>query len=239
MSEVVRQQVGLAVTAALLGVVVALVDRRGPAVFRVRAVGLVGASAVLLGVRYGSVRPLAGALVALLLVLPGDDHEGPLHPLGPWALPLAVASMAGVWASVPDVEPALATGAALVPLALARALAGRTVGRVGTGVLVVLVVAVAALGANSRAVVVAAAATVGMVLIAPLVAGFRPVPLRGGPLAVMVATHLVMAVPAGRLAVRAPAGRVALTAAGTLLVEVVVAALCVRWADRTRRRTAP
>ncbi len=238
MSLVVRQQLGLAVTAGMLGVVIALVDRRGPLVFRVRAVGLVGAVAVLLGVRYGSVRPLAGALVALLLVLPGDDEDGPVHPLGPWALPLAVASMVGVWASVPDVEPALATGSALAPLALVRAVDRRTVGRIGTGVLVVLVVAVAALGANSRAVVVAAAATVGMVLVAPLVAGFRPSPLRGGPLAVMVATQVV-AVPAARLAVRQPAGRVVLIAAVTLLVEVVMAALCVRWADRTTRRTAP
>lgn len=35
--------------------------------------------------------------------------------LGEWAAPLAVVSLIGVWASVPDTEPALAAGAVLAP----------------------------------------------------------------------------------------------------------------------------
>ena len=180
-----------------VGMVLVVLDRQGPPVFRDRTLGLNLSAATLISVLLGSVRPVPGALTAILAVAPADD-DARAHPLGPWVHLLAVASLVGVWASVPDVEPALAAGSCLALIAVSRAQQRRSPGVTGTVVLVVMVVGSAVIGSAGRAAAVAAAAAVGQVLVAPLVDGMGDRPLPGRAIGVLAVVHLLVAVPVGR-----------------------------------------
>ena len=191
----------IGVVGVALGVGVLLVDRWGPVWLRARVFALVGAVALGCSVQLGSVDlPVALVLaVAMLLVREraavGEDADSQ-HPLGPLAPALVVASLVGVWASVPDVEPALAGGACLTPVAIWWWLRRRRVGPAETAVLTSIVLAAAVLGSAGWPVVLAACATVGMVLVAPLVLGFVGGACTGAAMIARVVAHLLGSVPA-------------------------------------------
>jgi hypothetical protein len=230
----------IGVVGVALGVGVLLVDRWGPVWLRARVFALVGAVALGCSVQLGSVDlPVALVLaVAMLLVREraavGEDADSQ-HPLGPLAPALVVASLVGVWASVPDVEPALAGGACLTPVAIWWWLRRRRVGPAETAVLTSIVLAAAVLGSAGWPVVLAACATVGMVLVAPLVLGFVGGACTGAAMIALVVAHLLVSVPAGRLALDRSWSISAIIAAATLAVDAAVALSVRRWRG-TRRR---
>jgi hypothetical protein len=230
----------IGVVGVALGVGVVMVDRWGPVWLRARVFALVGAVALGCSVQLGSVDlPVALVLaVAMLLVREraavGEDADSQ-HPLGPLAPALVVASLVGVWASVPDVEPALAGGACLTPVAIWWWLRRRRVGPAETAVLTSIVLAAAVLGSAGWPVVLAACATVGMVLVAPLVLGFVGGACTGAAMIALVVAHLLVSVPAGRLALDRSWSISAIIAAATLAVDAVVALSVRRWWG-TRRR---
>ena len=230
----------IGVVGVALGLGVLLVDRWGPVWLRARVFALVGAVALGCSVQLGSVDlPVALVLaVAMLSVREraavGEDADSQ-HPLGPLAPALVVASLVGVWASVPDVEPALAGGACLTPVAIGWWLRRRRVGPAETAVLTSIVLAAAVLGSAGWPVVVAACATVGMVLVAPLVLGFVGGACTGAAMIALVVAHLLVSVPAGRLALGRSWSISAIIAASTLAVDAAVALSVRRWRG-TRRR---
>ena len=230
----------IGVVGVALGVGVVMVDRWGPVWLRARVFALVGAVALGCSVQLGSVDlPVALVLaVAMLLVREraavGEDADSQ-HPLGPLAPALVVASLVGVWASVPDVEPALAGGACLTPVAIWWWLRRRRVGPAETAVLTSIVLAAAVLGSAGWPVVLAACATVGMVLVAPLVLGFVGGACTGAAMIALVVAHLLVSVPAGRLALDRSWSISAIIAAATLAVDAAVALSVRRWRG-TRRR---
>ena len=230
----------IGVVGVVLGGAVVAVDRWGPTWLRARTFALVGVVALGCSVQLGSVDlPVALVLGAALCtvrerVVVGEDTVSQ-HPLGPLAPALTVASLVGVWASVPDVEPAVAAGACLTPVALWWWLGRRRIGATETAVLTSVVLVAAVLGSAGWPVVLAAAATVGMVLVAPVVLGVAGGAFVGAALVALIVTHLAVSVPAGRLALHRPWSASAVIAATTLAVDAAVALSVRRWWG-TRRR---
>jgi len=230
----------IGIVCVVLGTAVVALDRWGPTWLRSRTFALVGAVALGCSVRLGSVElPVALVLAVALLSVreraaAGEDPVSQ-HPTGPLAPALVVASLVGVWASVPDVEPALAAGACLMPVAVWWWVGRRRVGSTETAVLTSVVLAAAVLGSAGWPVVLAASATVGMVLVAPVILTFAGGACTGAALAALVATHLLVSVPAGRLALHRSWSISAVIAVVTLAVDAVVALSVRRWPG-TRRR---
>ncbi|UDY33936.1 hypothetical protein [Dermatobacter hominis] len=217
-----RYHLVLAAIALAIGTVLAVVDRRGPKVFRDRVPGLVLSAAALLTVIVGVAHWFPWAVVAGVAVAPADDGAPP-HPLGPWTWVLAIVSLAGIWASVPDTEPALAAGLCLVPVAIVRKGRGVSPGPVGTAVLVTLIAGAAWVGAAERVAPMCTASAVGAVLVAPLLLGYRR-PLTGAGLALVAGVHCTTAL-AGSRAIMSMSGPDALGGAVLLLALDAAAVL--------------
>ena len=217
-----RYHVLLAAVALGIGGVLALVDSRGPLVFRLRVPGLVLSAASLLAVWAGVARSFPWMLVAAVAVAPADPGRPP-HPLGRWTWPLALVSLVGVWSAVPDTEPALAAAVCLAPVAALRWWRDESPGPVGTGMLVALVMGAAWVGAAERVAPLCTAVAVGAVLVAPVLLGYRR-PLRGAGLAVTSVAHCVLAL-AGSRAIMAMAPADAIAGAVVLLALDAVAVM--------------
>ncbi|MBP7594401.1 MAG: hypothetical protein KA755_01990, partial [Candidatus Microthrix sp.] len=125
-----RYHLVLAAWAVGAGLLLAATTRFAPSFVQRRLVALAGLTGAVLGA-WNDPRRWPWLVAAALVVAWSDDPTRP-HPLEEWAAPLAVVSLVGVWASVPDTEPALAAGAVLAPLALALAVTRRPVGPAGT-----------------------------------------------------------------------------------------------------------
>jgi hypothetical protein len=221
-----RYRLGVALAGLVLGLLPALGDLVGPEWLRRRAIGLTVATAALLAALEGPLRPLAAALAVAACTTRGDDR-GRAHPLGSVAHLLAVASLGGVWVSVPDVEPALAAAGCLLPITVARLVRRTTPGRLESLLLATAVVGAAVVGSAGRATALAAAATVGMVAAAPLVVGWSR-RLTAGGVMVLCAVHLLSAVPVGRLVMRAGAPSALAVAAGSFVIQLGAAAAVAR-----------
>lgn len=171
-----RYQLVLAAVALVVGVIVVAVDHwarvrtRPDALTRTLAArtwALSGLAGALLG-GWMSPRSLPW-WVAACLVGVFADRPGSPHPMGRLTPLLCLVSLVGVWSAVPDTEPAVAMAGVMVPVAVVRARRGPPPGPAGTAALVVGVVGAAWVGSAGRGAGLAAAAAVGMVLIAPLV----------------------------------------------------------------------
>ena len=210
----------------LLGAALALAELLFGDRIRRRWVGSALALSVLLSAAVGSVRPWVALVLAVasVVVLPPDDPP-PVHPLGVWTPLFVAVSLAGVWASVPDTEPALTAAACMAPTAVLHGRAGRAPGRGASVSFVVMVSLAAVLGANSRGVALVAAAGVGVVLVAPLVCGFASRSLSGGSIAILFAVQAVVSVPTARLAMGRSMGVVVLIAAASLIVSAAAVRL--------------
>ncbi len=125
-----RYHLVLAAWAVGAGLLLAATTRFAPSFVQRRLVALAGLTGAVLGA-WNDPRRWPWLVAAALVVAWSDDPTRP-HPLEEWAAPLAVVSLVGVWASVPDTEPALAAGAVLALLALALAVTRRPVGPAGT-----------------------------------------------------------------------------------------------------------
>jgi hypothetical protein len=217
-----RYHLVLAAIALATGTVLAVLDRRGPKMLRDRVPGLVLSAAALLSVIVGVAHWFPWFVVAAVAVAPPDEGE-PAHPLGSWTWLLAVVSLVGIWASVPDTEPALAAGACLAPVAIGRRITGRPPGPVGTAILVALVAGAAWVGAAERVAPLCTASAVGAVLVAPLLLGYRRA-LTGAGLAVVAVVHCATAL-AGSRTIMSMAGPDALGGAVVLLAIDAAAVL--------------
>lgn len=192
-----RYHLVLAAQALLVGGFVALADRWGPSPVRNRIVAASAFAGAYLGA-WGNPRALPWLLPALVLVIPGDQPERS-HPLGRWTVAMAVLSLAGVWSAVPDTEGPLAVGCALTPLAVTRALGGRSVGPAASGALAIAVLGAAWVGSAGWGAALASCVAVGMVLVAPGVAGFVATPLSARPIGLLVFGHLPVALLVPRI----------------------------------------
>lgn len=162
--------------------------------------------------------------MAAALVVAWADDAGRPHPLGEWAAPLAVVSLVGVWASVPDTEPALAAGAVLAPLALALALGRRPVGPAGTVALGVAVLGPVWVGSAGWGAALSTVSAIGVVAAAPIVDGFRSARLTPVGWSAVVATQLMLSVPLSRVIMRqSVVVAVMLSAMGLTLALLVMA----------------
>lgn len=222
-----RQAVILLAIALAAGCLVAWAEGAGPTWLAWRWTGCVAVASMGLSMWLGSVRPPAGLLVAVVLLVP-EDRPPPVHPAGAWAPLLLYPGLLGAWASVPDTEPALTVAGCLLPVALVRLAQGRHPGVAASWSLVALGALAGALGSNSRAVGVAAAAGVGVVAVAPIVAGFRSRPLPEARVAVLAVVQLAVALPVARLVMGRPVAVVLAVTAVALLVEAVAVWAVVR-----------
>jgi hypothetical protein len=217
-----RYHLGLAAAALLAGVAVAAADRWAPAVAGRHGVGLAGLAGAVLG-GWGNPRWLPW-LAAAAVVAAVPDGERPAHPLGRWVVPLTVAGLVGVWSAVPDTEAPLVAGAALAPLGALRAAGGRTVGPAGTAALVAAVAGAAWVGSAGWGSALAAGVVgLGMVAVAPAVAGVGAGPLAGRPLVAVVAAHLAVVLTVPRLVIGGPLPAAVGVAAGAGAVLAAVA----------------
>lgn len=195
-----RYHLVLAAWAACAGLLLALASRFAPSFVQRRLFGLAGLMGAVLGA-WGHGGGAPWLVAASLAALWPDDPVRP-HPLGEWAAPLTLVSLVGVWASVPDTEPALAAGAVLAPLALALAAARRPVGVVGTVALGVAVVGPVWVGSAGWGAALATVSALGVVAAAPAVFGFRRVPLTPAGWAVVAVAQVLIAVPLSRVMMR-------------------------------------
>lgn len=224
-----RWHLDLAATALVVGLVIAGADRwAGVAVrrFTIAAAGLTGA---LLGA-WGNQRAWPWLAAAAALVLWPDDEQR-AHPLGRYTVALAVVSLAGVWSAVPDTEPPLAAGCALVGLGLNRWVSRRPVGPAGAAALVVSVLGSVWVGSAGWGAAMASACAVGMVLCAPVAAGFTASGIRPAGRGVLIGTHLVAALVLPRTMMRMEVAA-ATAVAGSAMVAMVVIARAVVVHDR-------
>lgn len=216
-----RWHLDLAATALFAGLVVAGVDRwcgHRSARFTLGVAGLVGA--VLGGWGHPRAWPwLVGA--AILAVWP--DEATPAHPLGNWTVALAALSLAGVWAAVPDTEPPLAAGCALVPLGVTRLATRRAVGPPGTAVLVVAVLGAVWVGSAGWGAALASACAVAMILAAPLAVGFCGSGVRASDRRILVGAHVLVVLVVPRMVMRLDV-RWATTGAALAFAALVVVA---------------
>ncbi len=195
-----RYHLGLAAWAVCAGLVLVVLSRVTPSFVQRRLIGLAGLIGAVLGA-WGHGRG-APWIVAAVLAAAWPDQPARPHPLGEWAAPLAVVSLVGVWASVPDTEPALAVGAVLAPLALALAAARRPVGVAGTVALGVAVLGSIWVGSAGWGAALATVSALGVVAAAPAVFGFRRVPLTPAGWAVVAVAQVLIAVPLSRVMMR-------------------------------------
>ena len=98
-----RYHLVLAAWAVGAGLLLAATTRFAPSFVQRRLVALAGLTGAVLGA-WNDPRRWPWLVAAALVVAWSDDPTRP-HPLEEWAAPLAVVSLVGVWASVPDTEP--------------------------------------------------------------------------------------------------------------------------------------
>ncbi len=221
-----RWHLVLAAAALGAGVAIAIVDRWGPRFVSSRTVGLAGLAGALLG-GWGNARWLPWLVPAAVVAVLADSGE-PAHPLDRWVVLLTVVSLVGVWSAVPDTEAPLAAGCALAPIALMWAVRGVTVGPVGTVALVVAVTGPVWVGSAGWGAALATVVVVGMVAVAPVVAGFGADHLTGTGRRVVIGVHVAVALLVPRLLMRRS---VAVATVGA--VAVVAAELVVAWLARS------
>ncbi len=204
-------------------------DRPGrvPVAIVGRAWALAGVAGALIG-GWSTPRAVPWWIAATVVaVMAPTDRMPAAHPLGRVVPSLAVASLVGIWAAVPDTEPAVAAACALVPLAASRLRRGTpAVGGAGTAAVVVAALGAAWVGSAGRATAVAALAAVAMLVIAPAVLGWRELP-HGRGRTVLVCAHLGVALVLPRAVMERDAV-VALTATAVVSVALVGVAVLVR-----------
>lgn len=230
MSWVDRYHVGLGAVALLIGLAVAVVDRWGPDPIQRRTLGLAGLAAAVLG-GWGSDRSWPWWLLAALVVTVADDGEPDhQHPLGAWAGALAAAGLVGVWAAVPDTEPALVAAAVFVPVVAVRGATARPLGRAGTAALLVVVAGSVWVGSAGGGAALASICAVGATAVAPAVLGFGQA-LAGRAWWMLAAAHLVVVVAVPRVIMRwSMLAAWTVSLASLLVLAVVTAALArPRW----------
>ena len=205
----------------LVGLPAAAVTRVQPPWARRRALGLALAGAVFalcfhtpLGAGFASV------LVVAALAVPDEPRLG--HPLGELSVPLAVTSLVGVWASVPDVEPALVLAGAITPLAVVWILDRAGPGAPASVLLVGAVAWAVVVGAAGRTAPLAALACIGMVAVAPAALGWREQRLTTRAVVPIVGAHLILAVPIGRVAMRRATATAFLLGATSVALQLLV-----------------
>lgn len=227
--------VGLAIAAGDAGI-----PRLRTRCLRTRSTAVAGLAGAVLAVVWTGGRtspPRWPWLVAAALVVLVADRPEPTHPMGRFVPALAVVSLVGVWASVPDTEPPLAAAAVLAPLALVRVVLGPRTGVAGTATLVAAVLGPVWVGSAGWGAARATACAVGAVAVAPAVMGFG-LELRGRAALVVAAAHVAVALAVPRLlmwrSVAVAAAGAVLALAGVAGVVAVVAA-----ADRRPQRPSP
>jgi len=234
-----RWHLDLAATALAVGLVLAGIDRWAVVTVRRFAVATAGLVGAVLGA-WGNPRAWPWLVAAALVAVWPDDEQRP-HPLGAWTVALTFVSLAGVWSAVPDTEAPLAAGCVLVGLGLNRSVSRRPVGPAGTAALVVAVLGSVWVGSAGWGAAMASACAVGMVLCAPLAAGFTPQDLRPAGRAVLAAAHVVVALVLPRAVMR-PDVTEAWAVAASVLVALVATARAVvvhqRRADERSRSVA-
>lgn len=221
MDLIERYRLGIFAMGVAAGTVPALLDGRGPRWPRDRWLGLALAAAVVIAVARGPMRPIAGVVAAAVAVVVEDDGAEP-NPLGPVVHVLALASLAGVWVSVPDVEPALAIAGALTPITVVRLARGGVPGLQGTVLLALAVIGAAIAGSAGRVSAMAACASVGTVAAVPLALPRNACALPAPRVLVLVAIHLLLAVPTGRLLMQRSTGVAVLIASSSVALQLVV-----------------
>lgn len=221
-----RYHLVLATQGFTAGLVLAVATLVVPPAVRQRLLALAGLIGAVFG-SAGSQRNLPWLVVAAAVVLWGDNPNRP-HPLGEWAAPLCIVSLVGVWASVPDTEPALAAGAVLAPLAVGMAVTKRPVGPGGTAALVVMVLGSVWVGSAGREAPLANVCAIGMVAAAPVAAGFRRARLSATQWGVVVAAQLLVAWPLPRLIMRRSVPVAVLMSAAGVVAVVIVAIVVIR-----------
>lgn len=226
-----RYNLVLAVVALVVGSLVAVIDhwaRRiadqdpvtGAIVGRVWASA--GLAAALMG---GWLSPRAAPwwAAAALLVVFADRPSRP-HPMGALTPVLVLVGLAGVWAAVPDTEPAVASAAVLAPVAALRWRSGHAPGPAGSWALGVVLAGAVWVGSAGRGAALAAACALGLTVVAPLVFGWGRV-VRGTDRRLLFAAHAAVALAVPRavmLRSTATALAVAVGASGGLVVLSLV-----------------
>ena len=192
-----RYHLALALWALFGGTVLVILGQVVPQRISSHTLGAAGLAAALLG-GWGSGRALPWVFAAGAVCFWGD-RPGPVHALGAWVCPAAVISLLGVWAAVPDTEPALAAGCVLAPLATAHLVRGRSSGPAGTAALVVMVFGAVWVGSAGWGSALATCSAVGMVAVAPMVLGFGVASWARGSLSAVLLAHAAVAVPVSRV----------------------------------------
>jgi hypothetical protein len=220
-----RYQLWIVLLGLLPGSIAALLGRFGPPLLSRRALGLaVAAGAVLSSVWGPTAAGVAAAFAVACLVVP--DSGGQRHPLDRAVYPASLASLAGVFVAVPDVEVALSFIGCLLPIALVRSARGPVPRRWGTVMLTATVVLSVLVGAPSDWTSARASlACSGMLVAAPLVLWRGDLPLGRRYVQWLAAVHLVAAVPVGRLVMRAEPELAVAVAVGSFAVQVGAAAV--------------
>lgn len=198
-----RYNLVLAVLSLVVGSLVAAIDhwaRRVAAQDRVtgaivaRLWASAGLAAALLG---GWLSPRAAPwwAAAGLVVVFADRPSRP-HPMGALAPVLVLVGLVGVWAAVPDTEPAVASAAVLAPVVVSRWHSGHPPGPAGSWALGVLLGGAVWVGSAGRGAALAAACALGLTVVAPLVFGWGRV-VRGRDRRLLFAAHVavVLVVP--------------------------------------------
>lgn len=220
-----RYHLVLALSALVVGAVLAAFGRWAPSRAAAHSIGLVALAAAVMGGR-GNPRSTPW-LVAALIVAAFPDRSDRPHPLGRWTAVLGVASLIGVWSAVPDTEPALASACVLAPTALCWVLRRHPVGPAGTAALVVTVLGSVWVGSAGWGAALAVGCAVGMVAVAPVVLGFGSPRLRGGAWWALVGAHLVVALALPRVIMRQSVG-MAVLIAGVVCAALVATAVQAR-----------
>lgn len=230
-----RWHLDLAATALVVGLAIAGVDRWAVVALRRFTVATAGLMGAVLG-GWGNQRAWPWLAAAAMVVLWPDDEHRP-HPLGRWTVALAVVSLAGVWAAVPDTEPPLAVGCVLVGLGLSRAVSGRPAGPSGTAALVVAVLGSVWVGSAGWGAAMASACAVGMVLCAPLAAGFTGHAVPPAGRRILIGAHVVVALLLPRTVMRLDVRAAAVVAASAMAVLLLIARAVVIHVRRVSART--
>ena len=218
-----RYHLVLAAWAVGAGLVLAVASRVAPPLVQRRSVALAGLTGAVLGA-WNDPRRWPWLVAAALVVACADDAGRP-HPLGEWAAPLAVVSLVGVWASVPD-----------APRALAVALGRRPVGPAGTGALGVAGLGPVWVGSAGWGAALSTVSAIGVVAAAPIVDGFRSARLTPVGWSAVVATQLMLSVPLSRVIMRQSVVVAVMLSAMGLTLALLVMAVAPGQQPRSRAR---
>jgi hypothetical protein len=228
-----RYHLVLALVALAVGALIAAVDhwaRRVAEQDRVtgaivaRTWASAGLAAALLG---GWLSPRAAPWwAAAALVVAFADRPSRPHPMGALTPVLVLVGLAGVWAAVPDTEPAVASAGVLVPVALVRWRSDRPPGPAGSWALGVVLAGAVWVGSAGRGAALAAACALGLTVVAPLVFGWGRA-VRGNARRLLFAAHVAVVLLVPRAVMLRSTATATVVAVGASL-GLIVLSLVVR-----------